>query len=208
MIDTKEKILDTAERLFSEKGYDAVSLRHIIGEAGVNLAAVHYHFGSKPELLDEVVRRRVAPVNEDRFTLLDRAESESGLEGPSLERILEAFFLPLAERAEQYPQFVCLMGRIHAEGLMPQIAGRHFERVIKRFVAALRRALPDLAEDEFIWRFNFLIGSMVPAMIGPLPLLPFSAHTSFGDRIALLMAYICGGMRAPAIVIKKQRINK
>ena len=46
--DTKTKILDTAERLFSQKGFDAVSLRNIVEAAKVNLAAVHYHFGSKP----------------------------------------------------------------------------------------------------------------------------------------------------------------
>ena len=64
MNDTKEKILDTAERLIGEQGYAATSLRHIIAQAGVNLAAVHYHFGSKEDLLDAVVARKAAPVND------------------------------------------------------------------------------------------------------------------------------------------------
>ena len=67
MTETKDKILDTAERLIGERGYAATSLRQIIAEAGVNLAAVHYHFGSKEDLLDAVVARKVTPVNEARI---------------------------------------------------------------------------------------------------------------------------------------------
>jgi len=67
MTDTKEKILDTAERLIGEQGYSATSLRHIIAQARVNLAAVHYHFGSKEDLLDAVVARKATPVNDARL---------------------------------------------------------------------------------------------------------------------------------------------
>jgi AcrR family transcriptional regulator len=81
MTETNQRILDTAERLFGDQGYAATSLRHIIAEAGVNLAAIHYHYGSKEELLDEVVMRKAGPVNEARLALLDRYEAEAGL-GP------------------------------------------------------------------------------------------------------------------------------
>jgi AcrR family transcriptional regulator len=208
MISTKEKILDTAERLFSEWGYDAVSLRHIIGEAGVNLAAVHYHFGSKQELLDAIVHRKVDPVNRDRLTLLDRCENEASPAGPSLERILDAFLRPVAEKADQYPQFVRLMGRIHAEGLLPDILHRHFATVIARFTAALRRTLPDLSEREFGWRIHFLIASMAAAMTGSPLFPPLSLPTVFGERMTLLSAFICGGLRAPACEKHKSRKNK
>jgi hypothetical protein len=64
MIDTKQKILDTAEELFAEFGYSATSLRHIISKAQVKPAAVHYHFDSKQDLLDQVVMRKAGPMNE------------------------------------------------------------------------------------------------------------------------------------------------
>src|SRR5579859_2251157 len=97
--DTKQKIMDTAEKLFAEKGYDATSLRQVIAEAGVNLAAVHYHFGSKEELLDALVLRRVAPVNTARIAMLDQLDADAGCPRPAVEKVLEAFMLPMSETA-------------------------------------------------------------------------------------------------------------
>ena len=55
--DTRERILDVAEKLFMGHGYEGTSMRQITGEAGVNLAAVNYHFGSKQSLIQEVFRQ-------------------------------------------------------------------------------------------------------------------------------------------------------
>ena len=112
MTDTKEKILDTAERLIGEQGYAATSLRHVIAEAGVNLAAVHYHFGSKEGLLDAVVTRKVTPVNLTRLTRLERLEAEAGGGPVEVEKILESFLLPTVEVAARSPDFVRLMGQM------------------------------------------------------------------------------------------------
>src|SRR5579862_3686384 len=142
MIETKQKILETAESLFAEKGYDATSLREIIQAAGVNLAAIHYHFGSKEDLLDELIRRKVGPVNQHRLAMLDRIEAADDRQLP-LEKVLEAFLLPMSDVSEQSPQFVRLMGRIHGEGMMPAIRQRHFQEVIARFTPAFQRALPE-----------------------------------------------------------------
>ena len=76
--DTKSQILDTAERLFAQKGFDAVSLRNIVTVAKVNLAAVHYHFGSKQSLLHTVVARRLRPINEERLAGLAEAQAKAG----------------------------------------------------------------------------------------------------------------------------------
>ena len=67
--DTRDLLLDTAERLFAEHGIDATSLRTITSEAAANLAAVHYHFGSKDGLIQEVFARRFDPLNEDRLQI-------------------------------------------------------------------------------------------------------------------------------------------
>lgn len=75
--DTKARILDTAERLFAEQGYAETSMRCITSGAGVNLASVNYHFGSKEALLLEVIARRIGPVNEARMILLDKIDAEA-----------------------------------------------------------------------------------------------------------------------------------
>src|ERR1035437_2057984 len=92
MTDTKDKILDAAERLIGEQGYAATSLRQIIAEAGVNLAAVHYHFGSKEDLLNAVVVRKATPVNVARLARLDGVEAEAGSGPLGVEKVQESFF--------------------------------------------------------------------------------------------------------------------
>src|SRR2546428_8870540 len=90
--DTKQRILDTAERLFSQNGVATTSLRQIIAEADVNLAAIHYHFRSKDALLDAVLVRRLEPVNRERLSRLNTCEQAPG--PPGLECVLRAFIAP------------------------------------------------------------------------------------------------------------------
>lgn len=198
MSDTKNRILDTAERLFGEQGYAATSLRQITAEAGVNLAAIHYHFGSKEGLLDHVVVRKAGPVNERRLARLAEIEAEAG-DGPlSVEKVLEAFFVPMLEAAGHEPQFVRMMGRMIAEGLMPEIVAKHFRPVTARMTAALKRALPDLPEDEFLWRMHFMIGAMAHTVSGPPDFLRIGNKTDGLHGIGCLIAFAIGGFRAPA----------
>ena len=193
MTDTKQKIIEAAERLIAEQGYAATSLRQIIGEAGVNLASVHYHFGSKEELLDELIARKVNPVNERRLKMLERAVADAAPGTPPVEKILEAFMAPMAQAASGSPQFVKVMGRIQAEGLRESIAARHFKPVSGRFMAELRRAVPELPDEEFQWRVQFLIGATVHTMCGCS-----GAGQAFEERIGYLIHFLTAGFYAPA----------
>src|SRR5690349_4125132 len=116
--DTKQRILDAAEKLIAEQGYAATSLRQIIAEAGVNLAAVHYHFGSKDELLASLIQRKVGPVNETRLQRLSAYEAEAKGKAVPVRKILDAFLTPMGHAAGTHPQFVRVMGRVVAEGLL------------------------------------------------------------------------------------------
>ncbi len=93
---TKTRILDTAEQLFAEKGYAATSIRNITTEAGVNLASVNYHFGSKETLLHQVFARRIGPVNEVRIRLLDEAEAKWGMRHLNWKVSFALFFFRLS----------------------------------------------------------------------------------------------------------------
>jgi AcrR family transcriptional regulator len=205
MTDTKEKILNTAERLIGEQGYAATSLRQIIAEAGVNLAAVHYHFGSKEDLLDAVVVRKAGPVNEARLARLDQVEAEAGSGPLAVEKVLESFFIPTAEMASRSPEFVRLIGRMLTEGMMPRIVERHFQAMGLRFVTALRRAIPELPQEELIWRMHFMVGAMALAMCSA-PIFPQAAGEVAGmePRLQRLVTFLGAGFRAPATAGKEK----
>jgi AcrR family transcriptional regulator len=194
MIETQDKILDTAERLFGDQGYAGTSLRQIIAEAGVNLAAIHYHFGNKEELLDHLVTRKAGPVNEERLALLDRYEAEAGSGAVPVEKLLKAFLEPPMLRVKSSPEFGKLMGRVYSEGLMPAIAEKHFRTVKARFTAAFGRALPGLSEQQVALRLQFMVGAMAHTML-------FACQQFSIDGTLLvreLVAFVVGGLCAPA----------
>ena len=202
---TKERILETAERMFSEQGYAATSLRSIIAEAEVNLAAVHYHFHSKEALLEAVILRRSVPANQERLVLLDQCEREAGDHPPPLEKVIEAFIAPTFRMARNPASggmvFMRLLGRLHAEGVLSAILMSQFHDVLERFGAAMHRALPDLPPGELFWRLNFAIGALGQALRGGSKDLGVLTDVSFASdsELALeeLIAFLSAGFRAP-----------
>ena len=92
---TAERLLDAAEVLFAERGIDAVSVRAVNAAAGANVAAVHYHFGSKDALLDAVLRRRMDALGERRRAML--ASLPDCARRPTVPAVVEALVVPLAE---------------------------------------------------------------------------------------------------------------
>ncbi len=87
---TQDRLLDAAERLFAERGYDAVSIREIAGTADVNVAAVNYHFQGKLNLYQEVLRRRIVPKRDKLLAALDAVEAAPD-DAPRLEMMIRAF---------------------------------------------------------------------------------------------------------------------
>jgi AcrR family transcriptional regulator len=207
--DTKGRILDAAERLMGTEGLD-VPLRAITAEAGVNLAAVNYHFQSKDALLDAIIARRFEPVNRRRLELLDRLERESP-DGPlPLEPVLNAFFRPVFESGNDISHLRPLIGRIYSAPteFLNRVYARHLTEVVRRFVAALQRALPDLPSKELFWRLHFGVGMMVhilnwasilPVVTNGMVDVADSQQTT--DRV---VAFASAGFRAPVVHVEKQ----
>lgn len=166
MNSTKDRILDSAEVLFSQNGIAETSLRLLTEHAGVNLAAVNYHFQSKDALIQAVLFRRVQPINERRMELLREAlRTQEGGRAPRLEAILTAFYRPAVEeavlsRAEGRP-IAALIGRIYTEPgevLASQVRAL-MSQVLAEFLSALQRAIPSLPPDVLFWRMQFCIGA-------------------------------------------------
>jgi AcrR family transcriptional regulator len=203
--DTKERILDAAEQLFADHGFPATSLRDITQEAGVNLAAVNYHFGSKEALLISVLDRKVAPVNQTRLAQLDALETAAGADPVPTEALVRAFLTPLCEGWRKQdpgvPKFMKLVGRIHAEVDQDLRATfmAQFDTVMERFSAALHRGLPHLELIEVQWRVLFLVGSMAHTITWGGSIVAMGGPDSHDpeDVFEELIQFATAGMGAP-----------
>lgn len=204
--DTKEQILDAAEGLIAEQGIDAVSLRAITSAAKVNLAAVHYHFGSKDALVQKVFERRIRPVNARRLQMLDQAEEAAHNAPVQLEAILRAFVEPairLYAQDSKGPLFMRVCGRIFAEPSphLQQTLDDFFTEVVARFGAAFKSALPELEQDELAWRMHFMVGAMIHTLMAHDRLKRFTCGAcTLDDPDALIdrmVTFCAAGMRAP-----------
>lgn len=205
--DTRARILDAAELLFTEQGFDATTMRQITGAAEVNLAAVNYHFGSKEELVREVFRRRLTWLNQQRLKELDRLEAEAAGAPLKPSRILEVFFgvaLKMAADTEGGGRtFMRLLGRTYAKPseFVRGFLAEEYSAVTARFKAALIKALPGVPAEEILWRFHFMLGAMSYAISGADALhVVAEGALDDGDTEALharLMSFMLGGLRAP-----------
>lgn len=157
---TQDRILDAAERLFAERGLEGVSVRAILAEAGVNAALANYHFGSREGLIDALLRRRLAPLNEERGKLLDEIEARG--DAATLEDVLRAFFAPAGRWIFTRPDLAQLLAHMHGSP-NPDIRAmhrRHFGDVVERFAEALAARLPaHVTPMQRVCRFFFTLGA-------------------------------------------------
>jgi AcrR family transcriptional regulator len=145
---TQVRLLDAAERLVGERGVDGVSLRAINTEAGSNVAAVHYHFGSKEALVRAVLDRRMSVLAEQRFAQLESIEHDPA---PAARAVAAVFVGPLFELASQpdgarYVRFLAALYR--AEGDWLSVLDAAFAPQWARIEPVLARALPHVPDDR------------------------------------------------------------
>ncbi len=172
--DTKGRILDAAEDLFIEHGFEAMSLRQITSHADVNLAAVNYHFGSKETLIHSMLARRLDKLNVERLALLDKFERrfEGNADGLTCEHVLGALFIPALRLSRDPVQggraFLRLLGRAYTDpsSFVREFLAQHYASVSDRIYAAFARALPHLPREELSWRLNFSIGALSGVLAG------------------------------------------
>lgn len=154
---TRERIFREAERLFAERGFDRVSMRDLTLAAGVNLAAVNYHYGSKDGLLLAIFRRRAAELNRERAQLLQQVLDGDGQ--PAVRAVLSALIAPatrwISDERRTSLQFL-IRARTEGTGEIRSILC-HDVSHLRRFVDALQRALPGLSRKDVVWRLHFTL---------------------------------------------------
>jgi AcrR family transcriptional regulator len=162
--DTRTQILDAAERLFAERGFNGTSVRAITTLAGANLAAVGYHFGSKAELLTAVVRRVIEPINAAQSAGLDRLLARNP--DPPVADLIEAFAGPMFDEMPGGDESGARTSRLIMKILsdpaqeMRSWTSPADDTVRDRYLAAFARALPSLAPEELWFRIRGILAVM------------------------------------------------
>jgi len=152
-------ILEAAERLCGERGPESVSIRDIAKEAGVSISVIYHHFGSKADLLQTILRYRLAELGKIRSDIFTELEAQPK---PELRKILYAIFAPVARlRAPG----ACRQATVQflARALVSTLPELKDEtdatvRDLGRVVRLLERALPHLSHAEVCWRLHFTFG--------------------------------------------------
>lgn len=209
-VETRTRIIEAAEALFAQNAFSAVSMREITSAAGVGLAAVNYHFGSKEGLFTAVFLRRARELNQERARLLEEAEARAGGRVVPLREVLTALLLP-GIRWSFDPggrgMFVQFLVRCQTDPSSPlhDVFYNDVEH-LRRFIPYLQRALPELDEEDIHWRLHFTLGALHYTITDLKRLERISNGTcdvsEFESTLARIVAWAEAGFRGPAQVAR------
>jgi len=213
--ETRERILAAAERLFSERGIEGVSVRTILAEADANVALAHRHFGGRDGLIDEVLRRALGPLNDRRLQLLEALEARG--DRATAEDVLRALFAPSIRWLFEHPDRARLLAQLQTanDPRLRALHRQHFDAPLQRFAEALVRTVtPRLGPRAFVCRFTFAHGALQAAYrlafdvarlarerLGP------DAVPGERDWVEQIVAFCAAGLRAetPEIAAEPNR---
>lgn len=161
-------LLDSAEALFAEQDFNAVSTRDIAGRAKVNLALVHYYFGAKQTLFHAVLARRIEELSRRRLHLLDERRTVSPV--IPVAQIAEAFVLPMLELATAgdggWRNYIRLNGRVASSDEYMKLAGDLYDPAADVFIDEIARTLHDVSRREVEWGYLFMVSVVSCAFAG------------------------------------------
>ena len=209
---TKEKLMDAAEKLFARRGYHGTSLRDITGAAKVDLALVRYYFGTKRNLLAEVVDRRGKILNEERLKRLAEARAAAAPEAPDTETVVNAFLDPildlLAHAGPGWHNYFALLAYVNNSPEWGQkLMTRTFDATVREFIRAVMQSLPDAPPENIYWGYNFLTGALTLSLAETGRLDALSDGLCRSDDVAALKArlgpYVSAGLRGLALALVK-----
>ncbi|SCX31959.1 DNA-binding transcriptional repressor AcrR [Agrobacterium sp. DSM 25558] len=201
--DLRDKILDHAELVFAEMGFEGANLREIAARAGVNQGLIRYYFGAKVDLFDECFKRRGSLLAGYRHVNLDRLLEIT--ETPGVEDIIYAYLKPQWDMKYSGPNgaaFVAMQARLHAEPEEHALRLRRevYDASVKRYVVALSHALPDVPKDIISVRMAFLVGAYLFMLndLGRIGDLTEGHLMAFGkdEMLEQLVRFLAAGIRA------------
>lgn len=200
---TRERLLDAAEDLFAERGFEATPMRALARAARTSLSSTHYHFGTKEALLEAVLRRRAEPLNALRLARLDALERESA--GVSVAALAEAIVRPLFEvraaraTADAPPDWRGARLFYDRAPIVAQLRQELLGEVDARFIAALARALPHRTSHEIEIAYRLTNGLLAHFAAGRVSTMHCDPSSDAAENDAIkrgLLAYAVAGLRA------------
>ncbi len=163
--ETMEQILDAAEELFSKHGLHGVTLKDVAKQVGVHHTLLNYYFADKKALFDAVFSRRAGVTSERRMTALAAYELAAG-DAPTVEGALHAFldtdldtYIEGGEGWKNYAKLGAQVANTPEWGA--ELMDEHFDPVVLRLIALLKRAMPDCPEDRIFWGYHFVTGALM-----------------------------------------------
>lgn len=215
--ETVERILDAAEQLFAERGFAETSLRLITSKAGVNLAAVNYHFGSKKSLIQAVFSRFLEPFCASLERALDQRKEASD-QPPDLEELLDLLVQQVMvvkpRHGDDLSVFMRLLGLAftQSQGHLRKYLEQAHGQVFRRFMWLVHEATPGLPPLELFWRVHFMLGAAAFTMSGIKALRAmsqndFGVHTSTEQVMRLMVPFVAAGMQAESALDNEELAN-
>ena len=210
--ETLEQILDAAEYLFSKHGLNGVTLRDVALKVGVHTSLMHYYFVDKRRLFEAVFARRAGITSSRRMEALDRYEIEAN-GSPTVEGALRAFldtdFDLYISGGEGWKNFAAFAAQVSNSPEGAAMMDLHFDPVVLKLIGILKKALPDCAEADIFWSYDFVTGALMHTLgrtgrIDRLSdgLCKSEDFAAIKDRMASFMAAgfvaLCGKSRKPA----------
>ena len=211
---SKEKILKSAEKLFSTKGYREVSVRDIAAHAGVHFALVAYYFGGKQALFDEIFHSHVAPLVEEGMNRL-KAITCNGRK-PSVEEVLRAWILPclrLENPDEGSMIHLHIIANLsHERWEYTKTVSGYMKKSHDAFIKALKSCLPHLSKETLMWRLHFVSGALFFGARQPGSLMALSGGRCNPADLEVtfdqILPYAMAGFRAPECTGMESRKSK
>ncbi|MEQ9695459.1 TetR/AcrR family transcriptional regulator [Shimia sp. SDUM112013] len=161
-LETRARILDAAERLFAERGFEGASIRDIAREAGVQAGLVTHHGGPKEDLFARIVARRADELSAGRLSAL---ASQRELGPLKLEDVMRCFFEPYLYKAEtggpQWVAYARLIAMISADPHWRPLAARCFDPTANRFIDAICALYPDTPRETIAAGFVYSVSAML-----------------------------------------------
>jgi AcrR family transcriptional regulator len=162
---TKAAILDSAEELFANSGYDGTSIRDIASAAGVAIAVITYHFGAKEHLFDAVIQRRATVLTQMRLAELDATRRQAGAALLPIELLVRSYVSPFVVQGQKgdrgWRNYAALMGRLSNSVLGTSVIHRHYDEMARQFLVEFQRSLPQVDSAAIVGGFMTMVSAML-----------------------------------------------